>query len=130
MSQTHTLALVHQEDGNFGISFPDFPGCISTAGSFADVVERGRQALALHIEGMIEDGVPMPLVATGQELFGSEEARGAIVVAVPVEMPGRAVRVQITMDENLLAALDRQAKVRGATRSGAIAEAVRASLRA
>lgn len=129
MSQTHTLALVHQEDGNFGISFPDFPGCISTGGSFDEVVARGQMALALHIEGMIEDGEPMPVVSTGPDRLLAEVLNGAIVVAIPVEMPGRSVRVQITMDENLLAALDRQAKVRGATRSGAIAEAVRASLR-
>lgn len=127
--QTHTLALVHRDGDTFGISFPDFPGCISTASSFDEVVERGRQALALHIEGMVEDGEPMPMMRTGADLLGSERARDAAVVAVPVDLPGKAVRVNITMDEHLLAALDRAAGASGATRSGKIAEAVRAALR-
>ena len=50
----HYIALIHKdEDSDFGVSFPDFPGCI-TAGSSV------QEALALHIEGMNEDGLPIP----------------------------------------------------------------------
>jgi metal-responsive CopG/Arc/MetJ family transcriptional regulator len=53
----------------------------------------------------------------------------AIIAAVPVDMPGKAVPVQITLNEHLLAALDRSARESGVTRSDKIAEAIRASLR-
>ena len=48
---THVIALIHEEAGSFGISFPDFPGCISTADTLDEAVQRGAQALAFHIEG-------------------------------------------------------------------------------
>jgi hypothetical protein len=45
-----------------------------------------------------------------------------------MEIPGRAVRVSITMDEGLLARLDKAAGAEGETRSGYIAQAVRERL--
>lgn len=130
MSQTHTLALVHEEGGSFGISFPDFPGCISTGATFDEVVARGRLALALHVEGMIEDNEPLPAASQPHDVFMDAKAAGAAVVPVPVDLPAeRVVRLNITMEERLLQALDAFARGRGTTRSGAIAEAVRTSLR-
>ena len=55
------MAFIHKaEDAGFGISFPDFPGCISVGHTRADAVCRGAAALAFHVEGMIEDGQPIP----------------------------------------------------------------------
>jgi metal-responsive CopG/Arc/MetJ family transcriptional regulator len=48
---------------------------------------------------------------------------------VPVEMPGRSVRTNITLDEGLLARLDAAATAEGMSRSGFIAQAVRDRLR-
>ena len=48
---------------------------------------------------------------------------------VPVELPGRFVRTNITLDTALLARLDAAAAAAGMSRSGFIAEAVRARLR-
>ncbi|MCM5557272.1 type II toxin-antitoxin system HicB family antitoxin [Pleomorphomonas sp. JP5] len=127
---THVVALIHEEDGVFGISFPDFPGCVSTADSLDDAIARGAMALAFHVEGMVEDGEALPVLRSAEAIRRTEDVDGALLAAVPVDLPGRSVRVQITMDEHLLAALDRSVRASGATRSGKIAEAVRASLRA
>ena len=55
------VAFIHKdEDTGFGISFPDFPGCISVGDTRAEAVCQGAEALALHVEGMIEDGQPIP----------------------------------------------------------------------
>jgi len=126
----HAIALVHEENGVFGISFPDFPGCISTASTLDEVIERGSLALTMHVEGMVEDGEALPVLRSASDIRTSPEAEGAVIAAVPFDRPGKSVRVQISMDEHLLEALDRAAKASGATRSGRIAEAVRASLRA
>jgi len=50
------IAYLHKErNSDFGVSFPDFPGCV-TAGKTLDQARRmAAQALALHIDGMIED---------------------------------------------------------------------------
>ena len=54
------VAVVHEEDGNYGISFPDFPGCVSAGATLDAAVERGRATLAFHVEGMVEDGDALP----------------------------------------------------------------------
>ena len=57
----HYVAFIHsdEEDG-FGISFPDFPGCVSVGDTREDAIAQGAEALAFHVEGMIEDGEPIP----------------------------------------------------------------------
>ena len=55
------VAFIHSdEEASFGISFPDFPGCISIGESRDDVIHRGAEALAFHVDGMVEDGEPIP----------------------------------------------------------------------
>jgi predicted RNase H-like HicB family nuclease len=51
------IAYLHKDrDSDYGVSFPDFPGCI-TAGKTLDEASRmAAEALALHIQDMIEDG--------------------------------------------------------------------------
>lgn len=57
----HYIALVRKKhDSDYGISFPDFPGAVTAARSLDEAVERAGEALALHVEGMAEDGEPIP----------------------------------------------------------------------
>lgn len=49
---------------------------------------------------------------------------------IQVEMPGRIIRVNLTMNEALLARVDAAASARGISLSGYLAEAVRERLRA
>lgn len=128
-----TYALIHEEDGVFGISFPDFPGCISTGRTEEEVLRKGTEALAFHVAGMVEDGEPLPLARNLVELRADADfvgnAEGAILALVPFDTPGRAVRLNISMDETLLEAVDRAASAAGQSRSAFLAEAVRRRLK-
>ena len=55
------IAYLHKDrKSDFGVSFPDFPGCV-TAGKTLDEARRmAVEALSLHIEGMMEDGEAIP----------------------------------------------------------------------
>lgn len=125
-------ALIHQEGRNFGISFPDFPGCVSTGGSYDEVILRGEQALRLHVEGMQEDGEPMPLLrSTGDVMCDpamAEDVKDATAYAMPFPIAEKAVRINVTLDEALLRQIDQGAAARGLSRSSFLAEAARASL--
>ncbi len=44
---------------NYGAYTPDLPGCISTGDTWGEVQEMIREAIAFHIEGMMEDGEPL-----------------------------------------------------------------------
>ena len=82
------------------------------------------------------DVKPMVLKSIEQQIGAAlpDWLDGAGVVAgevlVPVDLPGRSVRKTITMDEGLLGKIDRAARASGSTRSGFLAEAARAWLRA
>lgn len=125
----HVIALIHEENGAYGISFPDFPGCVSGGASLDEALRRGAETLAFHVAGMIEDGDAMPVLRALQELRRDAEfradAKNAVVAVVPVEFPGKAVRVNISIDERLLGAIDREAEARGESRSAFLATAAK-----
>lgn len=122
------VALIDEEDGRFGVAFPDFPGCTTTADTLDDAVARAAVVLAFHVEGLAEDG-PLPEPRTLDELRKDRkfrfDAKRAMVALVPYEPSARAVRLNITLDESLLSRVDRAAASVGETRSGYLAEAAR-----
>lgn len=133
-------ALVHEAEGPkgrvYGISFPDFPGVASGGKTVDEAVARGRETLAFHVEGMIEDGEPVPSLRTLAELRADKDVaremrdvKRVCVVEVPFEVPGKPVRVNISIEDRLLDAVDRAAKTRGQTRSAFLAEAAREKIK-
>ncbi|WP_319405591.1 type II toxin-antitoxin system HicB family antitoxin [uncultured Desulfosarcina sp.] len=55
------IAIVHKEDKtDFGISFPDFPGCVTAGQTVDEAKHLAQEALALHSKGIIEDGEQLP----------------------------------------------------------------------
>ncbi len=119
--------LIHEAEGNYGISFPDFAGCIASGATLDDALRRGTETLRFHVGSMIEDGEALPPVRSLEELrrdktFRSDAKDGAVVV-VNVELPTRAVRVNISIDEALLEMIDRAADEIGQSRSAFLAEA-------
>ena len=59
------IGYLHKEaDSDFGVSFPDFPGCITAGESLEDARRMAGEALGFHILGMIEDGEPVPEPST------------------------------------------------------------------
>ena len=59
MKRTY-LGAVNEEEGVFGISFLDFPGCISVGDSLDEVVALGTEALSGHIAAMLDAGEAIP----------------------------------------------------------------------
>lgn len=126
---SYAIALIHEENGTFGISFPDFPGCISTGRSLDEAIFKGGQALSFHVEGMVEDGEQIPQLRSVTELRADPEFagwfEGATIAAVDVEIPKHVVRVNISIDEGLLERVDRAAEAAGQSRSAYLAEAAK-----
>jgi DNA end-binding protein Ku len=122
------VAMIHHEGDAYGVSFPDFPGCTTVANDLDSAVAKAGEVLAFHAEGLAEDG-PLPRPRSLSELKSdpdfSEDAKDAVLVLVPYEPPTRAVRINITLEESLLARIDRSADAASETRSGYLAEAAR-----
>lgn len=77
------VGYLHKDKGSdFGVSFPDFPGCITAGKTLAEARELAVEALALHMAGMIEDGETIPEASTLDELRNDPAILGAVVFRV------------------------------------------------
>lgn len=61
--------IIEKAKRNFCAFSPDLPGCIATGRTIAEVRKNMREAIEFHLEGMIEDGLPIPRPAAKTELL-------------------------------------------------------------
>ena len=52
--------VIERAEGNYSAYVPDLPGCVATGATVEEVEREIRDAIAFHIEGMREDGRPIP----------------------------------------------------------------------
>lgn len=123
------IAVIHKDEGShYGVSFPDFPGCITGGESIDIAKDMAREALELHIEGMLEDGTDIPKPSTLEAVAkDNADAVAFFVVGVKVESE-KPVRFNASLPENLLRQIDDYAGKHGMTRSGFLAQAARHEL--
>ena len=122
-------AIVEKSKGSdYGVSFPDFPGCVTAGATPEEALALAEEALQFHIDGMIEDGNDLPAATPIESVVRDPELDIVALTLVPARLPGKAVRINITMDEHLLAAADTAAATEGYSRSAFLAEAVRSRL--
>lgn len=112
------IAYLHKDKGSdFGVSFPDFPGCVTAGRTLEEAREMAVEALSLHMAGMIEDGEALPEPSTLDQLAGDPEMQGAVAFLVSAEAPEKTVRVNITARESQIELIDKLARKAGMTRS-------------
>src|SRR5579862_1442301 len=113
------IAYLHKDrDSDFGVSFPDFPGCVTAGRTLEEARRMAADALALHIKGMLEDGDAVPDPSNLDTLEKDPNMKGAVAVLVSVEPAAeKTVRINITARESQLDAIDRLAIEAAMTRS-------------
>ena len=128
------VMLIHGLRGNYGASFPDFPGATTGADDLDTLYRKAGEMLAFHVEGLIEDGEDLPplraLDAMQEDEAFRQDSADAIIGLIDVDLPGKAVRVNISIDEGLLKRIDRAAEATGESRSGFLAQAAKSRLTA
>jgi len=60
MNTSRVLIVVEDAGANFSAYSPDLPGCVATGGSREEAEKNMYEAIQLHIEGLKEDGLPIP----------------------------------------------------------------------
>ena len=124
------IGLIHkQADSDYGVSFPDFPGVVTAGTSLDDARSMAEEALTLHVEGLLEDKEAIPEPSSLDEVMSDPDNRDAvaILVAVKTEAP-KCIRVNVTLPEDILEKIDRQANRQGLTRSAFLARAAQREL--
>ena len=97
-----------------------------------DALTNAREAILLHLEGLLVDGQPVPEPSTIEQLHNKRTFRGwtwAIVDVDVSELGDKAARINITLPQRILRAVDAHARKLGETRSGFLARAALDAMR-
>jgi predicted RNase H-like HicB family nuclease len=128
------IAFVHKDDDSiYGVSFPDFPGCISAGETLDEALANASEALRGHVQMMEADGDRVPEARSLDGIMRdqglADEREGAVISAVPlIRDLGSTTRINVSLDLGLLKAIDAAAAARKQTRSAFLASAARREL--
>lgn len=124
------FAVVHHEPGTaFGVTFPDIPDCFAAADEEDDIVGNAMDAL----DDYFADGHAVPAASSiidVQKRHAADLAEGAFLVSVSyIPRPTKSVRMNISMDQGLVQAIDATAKRLKLSRSAFLAQAAQKEIR-
>ena len=121
------IELIHKDDGSdYGVSFPDFPGVVTAGSDLDDARLMAEEALAFHVEGLSEDGEAIPEPSSLEKVMADQENRDGVAILVALKAAARkAVRVNVTIPDDVLDQIDAYAEARGFTRSGFLVQAAK-----
>jgi predicted RNase H-like HicB family nuclease len=129
------LAIVDEAGGQFGVIFPDAPGCTAMGATQEEAIDNAIEALAEWAADEADDGRAVPKPRTYLQVLKSKEfpqlGKGAMIATLPLlHESGKLARANVSMDAGLLASIDEAADARGLTRSAFLASAARDKLKA
>lgn len=128
-SRRYPALISKDEESDWNVEFPDFPGCVTAGETLEEATAFAREALALHVHGMRADGETVPDPSDAALLMSGRRAAGCALVLVELTpLKGTARRVNISIDEYLLAEIDTAAAAAGTDRSNFLAAAARARI--
>ncbi|MBE9013045.1 type II toxin-antitoxin system HicB family antitoxin [Pseudanabaenaceae cyanobacterium LEGE 13415] len=52
--------VIEKASGNYSAYVPDLPGCVATGSTIEEVEQQIQEAIEFHLEGMREEGLPIP----------------------------------------------------------------------
>lgn len=111
------IAYLHKDKkSDFGVSFPDFPGCITAGKTLEEARSMAGEALLLHIRGMLEDGEAVPEPSTIDDIAKDPALKNAVAFLVNANIE-KTVRINITARESQIKRIDQLARRAGMSRS-------------
>lgn len=120
------IAAVHKDrHSDYGVTFPEVPGCFSAGSTLEEVTAMAEEALALHLDSLTADGEAWPEPRGLEWVQAQPEAEGAVsflLVKAPPP-PNKVVRINITLDGRVLARIDQAAAEQGLSRSAFLSQA-------
>jgi predicted RNase H-like HicB family nuclease len=119
------IAVIHKNpDSDYGVSFPDFSGCVTAGSSLEEAKAMAKEALEFHIQGMLEDDAEIPKPSSLDAVMADPVFfSGVAFLVAAAESRPKAVRVNITVPEDMLRAIDAWTKQHGLSRSSFLIQA-------
>ena len=131
MATKNYIGVAERGSEAWWMSFPALPGVTSGGGTLTELLRNAPDALATAIEAMQDDGTPVPPAMEDDPAaleFDRADYDDPVVTVVSVEVSGRAQRINVSMDEGLLARLDDLGARTRRTRSALLAQGARLML--
>ncbi len=125
--------VLHSDDGqHYGVTVPDLAGCFSAGDSIEEALDSVKEAIELHLEGLLEEELAMPSISPiYQHQANPDYAEGiwAIVEVDTAVFEEGIEEVAIALPKSLLKRIDDYTRLKHVTRSGFLAEAARIAMR-
>jgi len=123
------VALIHKvkkKGADYGVIFPDFPGCVFGGPSVDKALENAREGIIFHIEGLLDNSELLKKPTSLEKIKANSEYKEATPSLIRIVVPtGHLKRLNISMDTGLLAEIDYAAKKSGKNRSEFLADAAK-----
>jgi len=99
--------LRKDRDSDYGVEFPDMPGCISAGKTLEEAKAMAAEALAGHVAVLQEMGQPVPAPSSLDDLAEDPNRDGAVLFLIDLD-PGllKAERVNVMIPRHLLGRID------------------------
>ena len=110
---------------SYGVVVPDLAGCYSAGETMDEALENAKEAIGLHIDGLLDDNEKVPIPSAIEKYRKNKEFKGfvwALVEIDPAILDDKVERVNITLPRRILSRLDARASAAGESRSGYIAK--------
>lgn len=87
---TSYIGLIRKTpESDFGVDFPDFPGCVSAGATLDEARAMGKEALDGHINCMREDGEVIPAPSSLEEVMSNPGSHNATAFLVETSGEGQ-----------------------------------------
>jgi predicted RNase H-like HicB family nuclease len=120
--------VIHKDsDSDFGVTVPDVQGCFSAGATLEEAIAMAREAIECHLEGLLMDGEALLLPTSIENHQRNPAYSQGVWALVDIDVSRLGVksqRIDITIPEFILNAVDQYARERGESRSGVLAQAV------
>ena len=102
------IALLRKEkNSDYGVDFPDFPGCITAGRTLEEAKDMAQEALQGHIDCMAEYGEDIPEPSSLEKVMGDSDNKDAVAFLVEVRLTKvKKQRINITFPQDILRVLD------------------------
>ncbi|MHB1157342.1 MAG: type II toxin-antitoxin system HicB family antitoxin [Phycisphaerales bacterium] len=127
MNTIYPIAIHKEPRSCYGVSVPDLPGCTSAGDTLDEALVMAKEAILGHLEALMDTGQaipdPQPIEEHKRHPDYADADFWAVVEIDPSQLPGKAVRVNISMQERTLSMIDAAARKAHLTRSGLLERA-------
>jgi predicted RNase H-like HicB family nuclease len=80
------VALIHKDaNSDYGVSFPDFRALITAGKDLDDAWALAQEALAFHVEGLVQDGEAVPVASSLEATMADAENRDGMAILISLQ---------------------------------------------